>query len=275
MPQHRDPTPPSGPNQHPVPKQQPIQGSIPKQSRAAAILTAFAILALPIGYLVQYYGHPQEASASSLPSAAPAQDIASLEETARTSPTVDNRINLSLAYIRANQPNRAIPILNGIVAENSKNAVAWNNLCVANTLQMAYQNAIDDCHNALRIAPDFQLAKNNLKWAEDEHQKAIVAITAQEKVAPAGRDAASYLNEGLDDLHLGNYDQAIKAWQRTLDLDPKSALAANNIGTAYMFKKEPAKAISWFEKALALDPTLQIAQNNLAWGRDVQAKSGK
>ena len=76
-------------------------------------------------------------------------------------------------------------------------------------------------------------------------------------------------------LHAGEYDQAIQAWQRTLKIDPKSALAANNIGTAYMFKNEPATAISWFGKALALDPTLQIAKNNSAWARSEIAKQSK
>jgi tetratricopeptide (TPR) repeat protein len=205
----------------------------------------------------------------------PAQTISSLEGLVRTSPTADNRINLSLAYINDNQPGRAIPVLNAIIGEDEKNALAWNNLCVANTMQLAYKTAIEDCNRALRIAPDFQLARNNLKWVEDENRKAIVAITAQEQVAPAKRDAASYLAEGLNDLHIGNYDQAIKAWQRTLDLDPKNALAANNIGTAYMLSKQPATAKSWFAKALALDPSLQIAKSNMAWVRDEEAKTVK
>jgi tetratricopeptide (TPR) repeat protein len=140
---------------------------------------------------------------------------------------------------------------------------------------MEYNIALEDCNHAIRIAPDFQLARNNLKWAQDDNQKAIVAINAQEQIAPATRDANSYLAEGLNFLHIGNYDQAIKAWQRALDLNPRNALAANNIGIAYMFKKEPGLAIAWFEKAIVFDPALQIAKNNLAWAEDEQAKSAK
>jgi tetratricopeptide (TPR) repeat protein len=207
--------------------------------------------------------------------ATPLQTVASLEELVRTSPNDENRINLSLAYIRENQAGRAIPVLDAVVAGNSNNALAWNNLCVANTMQMAYNDAIEECNRALRIAPDFQLARNNLKWAEDEKQKAVVAITAQEQTPPGSRDAASYLAEGLDNLHIGSYDQAIKAWQRTLSLDPKNASATNNIGIAYMFKRQPAVAIPWFEKAISLDPSMQLAKNNLAWAKDEEAKTSK
>jgi tetratricopeptide (TPR) repeat protein len=260
------------------PEQQPDQGSAgarPLHRRRAAIIAACAILALPIGYLVVHYGLSEPVSANARPAAAPAQSIASLEELVRVNPTVGNRINLSLAYINGNQAVRAIPILDAIVAEDGNNTIAWNNLCVAHTLQMEYNIALEDCNHAIRIAPDFQLARNNLKWAQDDNQKAIVAINAQEQIAPATRDANSYLAEGLNFLHIGNYDQAIKAWQRALDLNPRNALAANNIGIAYMFKKEPGLAIAWFEKAIVFDPALQIAKNNLAWAEDEQAKSAK
>ena len=162
------------------PKQQPIQDSRATptgKGRASTILAACARMALPVACLVGLYGFPQQVSASTVSALpAPAQDIASLEKAAGANPSVDNRINLSLAYIRANQPVRAIPILREIVAKDGKNALAWNNLCVADTMQMAYRNAIDECQNALRIAPDFQLARNNLIWAKDEQDKQHIGI---------------------------------------------------------------------------------------------------
>jgi tetratricopeptide (TPR) repeat protein len=95
------------------------------------------------------------------------------------------------------------------------------------------------------------------------------------QIAPALRNADSYLAEGLNYLHTGDYDQAIYAWQRVLSLDPANALAANNIGTAYMLKQQPSLAATWFQKAIALDPSQQIAKNNLAWARNELAKSSK
>jgi Tfp pilus assembly protein PilF len=172
-------------------------------------------------------------------------------------------VNLALSYIQGNQPERAIPLLNSVLSRDSGNYVTWNNLCVASTMLHAYSAAIEACKHSLSIAPEFQLARNNLKWAQDESSKADIAARVPSAISV--RDASSYLAEGLDELHAGSYDKAIQSWKHTLALDPGSALAANNIGTAYMMKKQPIVAIPWFEKAIKMDGTLQIAKNNLAW----------
>jgi tetratricopeptide (TPR) repeat protein len=166
-------------------------------------------------------------------------------------------------------------VLNAVLAENSNNAIAWNNLCVAHTLQQDYATGIDDCHHALAAQPGFQLAQNNLKWASDERDATIKTITAQEQTDTSKRDAAFYLDEGMNFLHVGNYDEAVHAWRRALDMDPRNAAAANDIGIAIMFQKHPAAAIPWFQKAIALDPSLQLAKNNLAWARQQEAKAAK
>jgi superkiller protein 3 len=202
-------------------------------------------------------------------------NIASLEELARTNPTSENRITLSVAFIRANQPVSALPILNALVAEDPKNAVAWNNLCVAHNMLAEYPQAINACNKAIGIDPSFQLARNNLKWAQDEVAKAQQSVANAERSAPAARTSADYVAEGLNLMHIGNYDEAIKAWQRALAIDPHRALAANNIGAAYMSKGQPREALTWFQKALAIDPTLQVAKNNVAWASSELAKQGK
>jgi len=110
-----------------------------------------------------------------LPQATPvaaATSAADLEALVRTQPTAANRINLSLAYINGGRPAEAIPVLNAVVAEDQGDSVAWNNLCVARTMLKEYDEAITDCNRALSIAPDFQLAANNLHWAQQEQAKA-------------------------------------------------------------------------------------------------------
>lgn len=257
--------------------QEPGNSNPTAAQRAVAIALATVILVLPIDYLVQHHRPSSNVSAESLAPAAPrpVPSLAQLQAAEQASPTVANRLDLSAAYINSQKAVRAIPLLESIVAEDANNAIAWNNLCAAHTMQLEFNLALDACHHALRIAPDFQMAKNNLKWTEDERLKTVAAVTTAELAAPASRTADSYLAEGLNNLHLGNYDQAIKAWRRALDLSPRNALAANNIGSAYMAKKQPSAAIPWFEKAIAFDPNLQIAKNNLAWAKDEQAKSRK
>jgi tetratricopeptide (TPR) repeat protein len=186
---------------------------------------------------------------------------------AATHSSADRQINLSLGYIRANQPGRALPLLDEVLAAQPNNAIAWNNRCVAHTMLMSYNLGIEDCKQALHIDPEFQLAKNNLKWSQDEFAKTQSAIAEQEQTPPTARNAAFYLAEGLNFMHMGGYDQAIRAWQRTLALDLRNALAANNIGSAYMAKGDSKTALAWFSKALALNPHLEIARNNVTWAR--------
>jgi len=235
-----------------------------KRGRLIAGVTAAAILVFPFGYLIFAGSHTRKVMADN--PHPPAVDVVSLETLARQNPSETNLINLSLGYLNSGAVGRAIPVLQAVVARDKNSAVAWNDLCVAQTLQHGYADAIDSCNQALTISPTFQLASNNLRWASDERQKTLAAINAADKTAVV-RDGDFYMAQGLNYIHVGDYDQSIVSWQHALALSPKNALVPNNIGTAYMMKKHPEIAVGWFERAIALDPTLQIAKNNLAWAQ--------
>ena len=207
------------------------------------------------------------------PAPAPAASgIASMEAAVKATSSIQDRINFSLAYINGNAPGSAVPVLQSVVADDPNNLIAWNNLCVAHTLLQEYKPALEECGRAVQIDPAYPLSRNNLKWTQDENDKALRALAAMEQGAPSTRDAKFFMDEGLQFLHTGSYDQAIRSWQRTLDLEPRNAIAANNIGTAYMFKKQPRTALQWFQRALSMDPALQLAKNNAAWANDEIAK---
>ena len=79
-------------------------------------------------------------------------------------------IERSVAYLHANKFNRAISLLKEAIITNPDNADLYNNLCVAYGVKKKYMDAVSACLNALRIAPDYQLAKNNLAWVEHENR---------------------------------------------------------------------------------------------------------
>jgi tetratricopeptide (TPR) repeat protein len=246
------------------PARSPLSGS--------AVLTACVLLALPIGYLLLHHRSTNSVQAGATQSAAPPTvNIPALEAAVKADPSEANKINLSLGYIQSGQQGRAAILLESMTVADPKDAMAWNNLCVAYTLQQAYADGIAACNQSVSLKPDFQLAKNNLAWVTGERDKTVMAITQLEQTAAGKRDATFYLAEGMDYLHLGNYEEATHAWQRMLEIDPKSAVAANNIGLAKMMEKQPVAAIPWFQKAIAMDPTMQVAKNNLAWADSVRA----
>lgn len=236
--------------------------------RLRALAVAAVLLVWPAYYLIGYYLFPDRTQAST-------QEPRPVTKGAPTNPMSEStaaRIDQALHLIQANQPGKAVPLLEEVVASDPRNAVAWNNLCAANTMLMSYSIAIQDCAKALAIQPDFQLAHNNLAWTQGEIHKTQKILADQEQTAPAKRDAAFYLDEGLNFLHLGNYAQAIAAWRRVPLRGVEGALAANNIGTAYMFQHDPQQALDWFRKAVQLTPTLTLAQNNIAWASGEIAK---
>jgi Tfp pilus assembly protein PilF len=249
-----------------------------KPMRALALIAALFFFGAPIAYLAVSASKAAPVLAGSQQAAAPAPvaaDLSALESLAASSPTPTHRLDLAVAYIQANRPGSAVPTLLALVAEDKSNTVAWNDLCVANTLLKDYAAATANCEQALRIQPGYELAENNLKWARDEQRQSAVSQTAQANAPPTVRNAAYYVDEGLGFLHRGENDRAVESWRRALDLDPHSAIAANNIGTAYMLKQQPAKAMPWFDKAIAMDPSLQLAKNNLAWAQTELAKLAK
>jgi tetratricopeptide (TPR) repeat protein len=249
------------------------------QAVATPAKNALAVLRVAaVAVFIAFFATARPALAGQAPTsqaqaASAGSSVQTLEAAVKTRPTAANRLDLSRAYINAGQPEHAILVLLSLVAEDKNNALAWNNLCVANILQQAYVAAVENCNRAITLEPNNQLARNNLRWAEDEQRKAISDLVGGEKTPSASRDAAFYVEEGLSQLNAGHTDAAIASWQRALELDPRNALAANNIGDAYMVKKQPDTALQWFLKASLLDPTLQLAKNNMVWAIAEKSKA--
>jgi len=231
------------------------------------LAVVFVLLAVPVLYVV--LRHPAATSPVTQGTTQNGAPLSQLEALAKAQPTAENRINLSQAYIQNKSYGQAIDLLTPLVAEMPKNAIAWNNLCVARMLQQEINLALEACQHGVESDSSFQLVRNNLRWAQGERDKTLAAIAEQEKTEPANRDVAFYLSEGLNQLHLGLYDQAMASWQQVLKFDPKNALAWNNIGTAQMMQHHPQEARASFEHAKELDPGNALMSNNLAWAEHV------
>jgi len=140
-----------------------VDGEAAHRSRIVNVVLVALFITLP---LIYFAFRSKDKLAKPAPVQAAAQtDVAALETAARNTPTAGNLINLSLAYINGGASARAVPVLLVVVTSDKNNVIAWNGLCVARTLLKDYAGAIDDCSRALAIQADFQLARNNLKWA--------------------------------------------------------------------------------------------------------------
>ena len=51
------------------------------------------------------------------------------------------------------------------------------------------------------------------------------------------------------------WDDAIKWYEKALELDPKNADASTDLGVSYYYSNKPDQALAQFEKSLAISPT--------------------
>ena len=73
--------------------------------------------------------------------------------------------------------------------------------------------------------------------------------------------ADAYLNRGADFLSKGNYDLAIKAYDKAIELKPDFAVAYSNRGEAYAKKGDYPRAVADYDKAIELKPSIELPPN--------------
>jgi len=99
--------------------------------------------------------------------------------------------------------------------------------------------------------------------------------------SPGYKDEAAYVNLGwiYRNMTPAQTQEAVAAYKKALEIDPKSVQAALGLGWAYSYSKSYDESIAAFQKAMELDPdTAGEANNGIAWSfffkKDVaQAKS--
>ena len=80
--------------------------------------------------------------------------------------------------------------------------------------------------------------------------------------ADARMDAKEQVAFGIDVAQRGLWREAIYRWEKAVEIDPTYAAAYNDLAVAYEHEGQLEKARRAYEKALELDPkSAQISQN--------------
>jgi tetratricopeptide (TPR) repeat protein len=103
--------------------------------------------------------------------------------------------------------------------------------------------------------------------------------TSGEVVVPPKPDALrswEWYNKGGSLFCLGRYDEAVRSYDRALEIDPRFAAAWNNKGNSFRRLGRHDEAICCYDKALEMDPQDTAAWNNKgnslhSLGRDEEA----
>ena len=179
-----------------------------------------------------------------------------------------SRVELALTLYHLERFGEAVAVLDDALTLDPTSADAYNNRAVARAALHDWTQAASDAALAVRLKPDFQLARNNLAWIQEERAKAS-------HPPPAGSPAKtpeSLLDLSLRHFRADRWRECIAAAREALTLKPDMAEAYNNIAAGYAALGQWDEAIAAARQALRLKPDFPLAKNNLAWALDQQKK---
>jgi len=109
--------------------------------------------------------------------------------------------------------------------------------------------------------PAYQLQLGNKHYEEGKLEEAIAAYRRCLEAEPKHADARFNLGVALGDAE--RYDEALACMEEAVRADPKRAAAYNSLGYLASRRREPQKAISYWEKAIELQPNYAHAHFSL------------
>lgn len=117
---------------------------------------------------------------------------------------------------------------------------------------------------ALKMLPNSSVGHVGLYCNQQQYEQAIKDYDKVIELNP--NDANAYLNRGNAYGNLGQYDQAIKNYDKAIELNPNDANAYVGRSNAYYHLGQKERAIQDSNKVIELDPNNDMAYNNRGWG---------
>jgi arylsulfatase A-like enzyme/Flp pilus assembly protein TadD len=175
----------------------------------------------------------------------------------------ENKINLSLAYLRAGLNGQAQLVLKEILEANPSDSVARQFLAISYAKQGNLKDAIRHGKIAVELRPLSASAHYNLGsyyLGNGEDAEAGLNFKKAVDIAPAHIDARTNLAFVL--LRLNQFDEALVQAQEVLKLSPDNSLGHLYLGQAYLSKGMGEEAEAAFKRAKELDPQLTVPSLN-------------
>jgi len=120
-------------------------------------------------------------------------------------------------------------------------------------------------NRALKVQPDYYDALNSkgsiYSTLLGEQDEAIRLFLLATKSKP--KITAAWINLGYSYIEKGNYNKAIEAYERVLELDPKRMKAIFKLAEVYQKKGEISEAIALNERAMQMDTASELPYINI------------
>ncbi len=180
------------------------------------------------------------------------------------------RFLLGRELLRTKDAARALPVLEKAVALSPGNAEAHALLATSAFFAGKTDQAVSVYRKALELSPD------NVRWRADYgfflgvNDDFDAAVTELKKVVatPGYRDAAGWTNLGwvYRSCRPAKTQEAIAAYKKALEIDPKQEQAALGLGGLYTADSSFDESIAAYTSAVAMEPKLAgEAYDGIAW----------
>ena len=111
--------------------------------------------------------------------------------------------------------------------------------------------------------PNISISLDNLEFPKQELDNLLTELKVEEQKLINKPVVTQLLNLSLSQIQQGDFLSAIISCEKAIEVDQTSASIYNNLGVAYKSISFFDEAIKAFEQAIKLNPDFTLAQNNL------------
>lgn len=173
--------------------------------------------------------------------------------------TADDWVGMSLQYYNIGNYNGCINAAYEALKLNPNYTNAWINICAAHNKIGEWTFAIEAGRKAVKLDPKNELAQNNLKQAEFQ----LTYFDSLNSVVKKSPTLNNWITLTLAWYNVNNFKICSTVAEETVQRFPQSELAWNNLCAVYNQLKDWDKAIIAGKKAVELKPGWDLAKNNL------------
>jgi serine/threonine-protein kinase len=182
-----------------------------------------------------------------------AEAISELKRALEIAPNSDEAYSrLGSAYLATGRSPEGIKSLQKAVEINPYYWMNYNNLGNANYQLGDFRSAAECYRRVIELDPRNPFAYNNLGAVLLQSGHFQEAVEPLQKSLEFSADGQAYSNLGIAYFYLQQYDKAIPAYEKAVQLVPNSDMFVGNLGEAYYLAGQKERGLSAFEQAIAL-----------------------
>jgi superkiller protein 3 len=166
---------------------------------------------------------------------------------------VPTNMNLGLVYLALGQPDDAVYYIDRAVQLDPRSPVAWANLGVALDAQGEFARAESAYRKSLDLDPNQTTTRLNLGTNLISQKKGSDAVSVLQQVVREEDTALSRRRLGDALAAVKQYEEAIREYERAIDINPRYYPALNEMGRVHIMRYRDGFELDDAQRLAAID----------------------